>query len=66
MIQLIILILSGYDLDCITWDMGGICNVQDESVCCIAAQNFLNSFIFCFTSGVILKRHTRPQDHLLI
>jgi len=49
-----------------TLDVGGICNVHDESVCYIAAQNFLSRFIFCFTSGVILERHTQSLYDLLI
>ena len=46
--------------------MGGICNVHDENVCYIAAQNFLHRFILCFTSGVICERHIRLLYHLLI
>jgi len=41
-------------------DVDGIYSVHDECVCYIAAQNYLSRFIFCFTSGVILERHTRP------
>ena len=41
-----------------TWDVPGFCNVRDETLCYIPAWNFVNSFIFCSTSGVILKRQT--------